>query len=89
MGTPVNPLDYEIAINPGNNWIGFLPNTGMTLLEAFGTFPINGDMVMSKSGSSVYRNGQWRGQLDGLQPRQGYIYKSNATNDRTFIYPAR
>ena len=88
-GARVNPLDYEIAINQGNNWIGFLPSTGMTLDEAFGTFPVDGDMVTSKGNSSVYREGQWRGQLSGLQPGQGYIYKSNATGNRTFTYPAR
>ena len=87
VGTLANPLDYEIAINPGNNWIGFLPNTGMTLLEAFGTFPINGDMVTSKSGSSVYHNGQWRGQLGELEPGHGYIYKSASGEARTFTYP--
>ena len=88
VGTPVNPSEYEITITPDNNWIGFLPNTNMTLSEAFGTFPVNGDVIRSKNLSSVYRNGQWRGQLNGLQPGHGYIYESHATGNRTFTYGA-
>ena len=87
VGTPVNPSEYEITITPDNNWIGFLPSTSMTLSEAFGTFPVNGDVVASKDHSSVYRNGQWRGQLSTLQPGHGYIYQSHATGDKTFTYP--
>ena len=86
VGTPVNPSEYEITITPDNNWIGFLPSEDMTLSEAFGTFPVNGDMVTSKNLSSVYRNGQWRGQLSTLQPGHGYIYSSAATGNRTFTY---
>ena len=87
VGTPVNPSEYEITITPDNNWIGFLSGTNMTLGEAFGTFPVNGDVVTSKDHSSVYRNGQWRGQLNTLQPGHGYIYQSHATGERTFIFP--
>ena len=87
VGTPVNPSEYEITITPDNNWIGFLSGTNMTLSEAFGTFPVNGDMITSKNLSSVYRNGQWRGQLKTLQPGNGYIYNSAATGNRTFVFP--
>ena len=86
-GVQVNPADYEITISNGVNWIGFLPNVSMTLDQAFGTFPINGDVVKSSNNSAVYRNGQWRGQLEELQLGQGYIYKSAASGDRTFIFP--
>ena len=87
VGTLVNPSEYEITITPDNNWIGFLPSEGMTLNEAFGAFPVDGDMVKSRNNSSVYRNGQWRGQLNGLQPGNGYIYNSAATGNRTFTFP--
>ena len=86
-GAQVNPSDYEITIHNGTNWIGFLPNVSMTLDEAFGTFPFNGDVVKSRDNSATYRNGQWRGQLTELQPGQGYIYKSNAPGNSTFIFP--
>ena len=85
-GIRVNPEGYEITIHNGNNWIGYLPAANMTLSEVFGTFPMEGDMVKSKTGSAVYENGQWIGQLSVLQPGQGYIYKSNGTGDRDFNY---
>jgi hypothetical protein len=85
-GIRVNPEGYEITIHNGNNWIGYLPAANMTLSEVFGTFPVDGDMVKSKTGSAVYENGQWIGQLGLLQPGQGYIYMSNATGDRTFTF---
>ena len=85
-GMEVNPADYEITIVPGNNWIGYLPSEGMTLSEAFGTFPVNGDVIKSRDYSATYRNGQWRGQLTSLQPGQGYVYVSNASGNRTFTY---
>ena len=87
VGTPVNPSEYEITITPDNNWIGFLPCEGMTLGEAFGTFPVDGDVVTSKNLSSVYRNGHWRGQLNALRPSHGYIYQSHATGERSFVFP--
>ena len=85
-GTLVNPSDYVITIHHGANWIGYLCGESKTLYEAFGTFPVNGDVVKSKEGSASYRNGQWRGQLESLEPGQGYIYESNATDDRQFNY---
>ena len=88
VGTPVNPSEYEITITPDNNWIGFLSGTSMTLSEAFGTFPVDGDVVTSQNLSSVYHNGQWRGQLRTLQPGHGYIYQSYATGERTFVFPS-
>lgn len=87
IGAQVNPEDYEITINHGANWIGYLPVESMTLDEAFGTFPNDGDIVKSRDKSAVYHNGQWRGQLTGLHPGQGYIYESNADVTKTFTYP--
>ena len=85
-GAPVNPVNYEITINHGANWIGYLHSMSMTLGEVFGTFPADGDIVKSSDKSSVYRNGQWRGQLTELEPGHGYIYESNVTGIRTFVY---
>ena len=85
-GAEVNPSDYEITIHNGSNWIGYLCGEDKTLSEAFGTFPVDGDVVKSRDNSSVYRNGQWRGQLSGLEPGKGYIYESNTSGNRTFTY---
>ena len=88
-GTPVNPADYEITINNGANWIGFTPNTSMTLTEAFqGLNPVTGDVVKSKDYTAVYKNGRWvSNSLQILEPGKGYIFQSKATETRTFTYP--
>lgn len=88
VGTPVNPSDHPVTIIAnGNTWIGFPFGEGKTIAEAFGTFPVNGDIVKAKGGSVTYSNGSWRGGLTGLQPGQGYIYKSAYGEDRTFTFP--
>ena len=84
-GTQVNPSEYEITIYNGINWIGFLPNESMTLNEAFGSFPVEGDMVKSEGNSATYTGGIWRPAFD-LEPGKGYIYQSNAQGNRTFTY---
>ncbi|MBR5725168.1 MAG: carboxypeptidase regulatory-like domain-containing protein [Muribaculaceae bacterium] len=84
-GTQVNPSEYEITIYNGINWIGFLPNETMTLNEAFGSFPVEGDMVKSEGSSATYTGGVWRPAFD-LEPGKGYIYQSNAQGNRTFTY---
>ena len=85
-GTQVNPSEYEITIYNGINWIGFLPNESMTLNEAFGSFPVEGDMVKSEGNSATYTGGVWRPAFD-LEPGKGYIYQSNAPQNRVFTYP--
>ncbi|MBR3710570.1 MAG: hypothetical protein IKM99_06360 [Bacteroidales bacterium] len=82
-GNPVDPSAHPITVHNGTNWIGFPHNESMTLNDAFGFTPTNGDILKSKNnGSTIYTNGQWRGELTTLQPGQGYIYisKSNQQN---------
>ena len=86
-GVPVNPSEYEITISHGINWIGFLPNESMSVNEAFsGLNPVTGDVVKSKNGSVTYNGTVWRGTLT-LEPRNGYIYQSEAAGDKTFTFP--
>lgn len=87
-GFPVIPAECPIIIHNGNNWIGFPLNESMSLGEAFAGFAINGDMVKSRNGNSIYDGTTWRGTLNILVPNQGYIYKSNATETRSFTYPS-
>ena len=74
-----------IAANAAT-WMGFPLNESKSLGEAFGSFPVLGDIVKSKDGSSTYNGSIWRGGLTGLQPGQGYIYKSASGEDRTFTF---
>jgi hypothetical protein len=87
-GVPVNPAAYEITVNPGNNWIGFPCGESMSVTEAFsGLNPADGDVIKGMNGNARYSNGNWRSQgLSILEPGQGYIYQSNATESKTFTY---
>ena len=88
-GIPVEPSAYEITVNPGNNWIGFPCGESMSVTDAFsGLHPVNGDVIKSKGGSSIYQGTGWRGNVETLVPGQGYIYQSKATESKTFTYGA-
>lgn len=89
-GTQVNPLEYPITLNSGDNWIGYPLSQSMSLSEAFaGANPVNGDKVSAYGAYAQYYNGTWYGELNLLQPGQGYIYRSNATTTKTFYFPVR
>ena len=86
-GIPISPAEHPVTIHNGVNWIGFPLSENMTLNEAFSGFVVAGDMVKSKNGVATYNGTDWRGSLDTLEPGQGYIYKSNVQEDRTFTFP--
>ena len=89
-GTPVNPADNPITLNSGDNWVGYPVSQSMSLSEAFaGANPVNGDKVSSyNDGYAQYYNGTWYGELQTLQPGQGYIYNSNSSTTKTFTFPS-
>ena len=88
-GTAVNPAEHPITLYHGTNWIGFIGTEAMSLNEAFACFtPTNLDNIKTVGGTATYYQGLgWRGSLSTLEPGKGYIYKSNATESRTFTYP--
>lgn len=86
-GMLVNPANYTITLNPGDNWIGYPLPESMNLNEAFaGANPMNGDKVSSYGEYAQYYNGVWYGELQVLEPGKGYIYKSNANEVKTFVF---
>lgn len=88
-GVPINPSEHPVTINIGANWIGFPLSEGMTVTNTFAGFPIKNDMVKSQNdGQAQWNNAIWTGALKNLVPGQGYIYQSQATEDRTFTYPS-
>ena len=87
-GMPVNPAEHPVTIYHGANWIAFPLNESMMLNNAFAGFAVSGDIIMSQAGSAAYLGNQWRGTITNLEPGQGYIYRSNATNARTLVFPA-
>ena len=87
-GMPINPSEHPVTIHNGVNWIAFPFTESMSVSEAFAGFAVEGDIVKSRMNNTSYTNGQWRGGLNTLVPGQGYIYKSNAQEDRTLIFGA-
>ena len=89
-GSQVNPSEYPITLKTGDNWIGYPLSQSMSLSDAFaGANPVNGDKVSAYGAYAQYYNGAWYGELETLQPGQGYFYKSNAAAAKTFYYPTR
>ena len=87
-GLPVNPAEHPVTIMNGMNWIGYPLGGNMTITNAFAGFPVSGDVVKSASNGQAAWNGRmWVGGLLNLVPGNGYIYKSNATESRTFTFP--
>ena len=92
VGLPLNPADHPATIAPGANWIAFPLGQSMSITDAFAGFPTNGDIVKAKTGGQAQWNSaanRWIGALSNasLEPCQGYIYNSKATESRTFTFP--
>ena len=91
MGEPIIPAEHPITIAPNTiTWIGFPLSESMTLDEAFPAgFAVYGDVVKGLNGSARYTGGHWRttGNLNALEPGQGYIYDSASTGERTLVFP--
>ena len=87
-GVPINPDEHPITIlGGGDNWIGFPLSGGMLVGDAFAGFAVNSDVIISQTAFAVFTGGMWRGTLTTLEPGQGYIYKSAASEDRIFVFP--
>ena len=73
------------------NWIGFPSIQSMSVSDAFqGITPEPGDQIKGTDGYAAYETymsyGYWAGTLTTLCPGQGYMYKSNSSENKTFIY---
>ena len=73
------------------NWIGFPSTQSMSIADAFqGITPEPGDQIKGTDGFATYETymsfGYWDGTLNTLDPGKGYMYKSNSSDDKTFIY---
>ena len=87
-GLPINPAEHPVTIHNGINWMAFPLSENMSVSNAFAGFAMDGDIIKSRTNNASYNNGEWRGNLNTLVPGQGYMYKSNATESRTFNYPS-
>ena len=87
-GMPVNPADHPATISNGANWIAFPLNESMTPANAFAGFAQAGDKLQSQTQNASYNGTRWNGQLNTLEPGQGYIYQSSVEEDRILVFPA-
>ena len=89
IGDAVNPADYPVTIKPGNNWIGVPFSNSMPITDAFtALLPVEGDQVKGQTGFSIYENTGWLGDLENIEPGQGYVYTSGADHEKTFCFPS-
>ena len=86
-GMLLNPDNQQITIKNGTNWIVFPLDESVSITDAFGSFPVNGDVLKSQHGTATYTRGRWMGNtLTTLEPGQGYMYISNTSADRVLIF---
>ncbi len=85
-GASTNPANTPITLHPNWTWIGYPVTTSQGVAAAMNGFePQEGDVIKSQSSSSIYMSGSWFPPMN-LVPGQGYLYKSNATEDRTLTF---
>ena len=88
QGDLVDPTEHPLTITPGANWIAYELDAANTPAAVFGGFAVPGDYVKSQLAKKQYNaNGRWTGQLNSLEPGQGYVYNSASSETRTFTYP--
>lgn len=89
-GAVIDVANTAQTIRPGYNWIGTLANTVMSPDEAFAELsPVPGDRVKNRTGFAEFgQSGVWEGTLKSIVPGDGYIYRSMATEAKTFHYPS-
>lgn len=90
FGCYADPAAVPMTLHNGWNWIGFPSIHSISLDDAFGDKPSDGDLVKSKTGFAMYYGsyGSWVGTLSELQPGHGYQYNSNNTSNVEFTYPS-
>jgi hypothetical protein len=88
-GIPANPADHSITINPGWNWIGFPCSVTMSVDDAFAGFAKDGDKIRNSDGETPYDADweMWLGDIETLEPGQGYMYYSSRSEQRTLVFP--
>ena len=84
----LDPATTEITLVPGYNWIGYPVSQSLNINYALsGLTPTMGDVIKSESAMAMYTGTSWVGSLTFLEPGKGYIYKSNASQEKTFTFP--
>ena len=80
--------DLPVEIAKGWNWIPYTPLTTKRILQALaGADPQKGDIIKSQTAVAIYGTYGWEGTLTALEPGHGYLYFSNDSAAKSFLYP--
>ncbi|MBR1513916.1 MAG: T9SS type A sorting domain-containing protein [Bacteroidales bacterium] len=88
-GTLANPDNHAITIEHGWNWIGYPVNATQNISTALNNLtPAANDVIKGQGWSSSYWDNYGWFPTDGcdLTPNKGYMYYSNASNSKQFVY---
>ena len=87
-GVAAQPENHPITLNPSWNWIGYPASNTQSVTSAMSGFqPMQGDVIKGQEGFVTYESGLgWTPSTFTLNPGKGYMYYSNATTAKTFVY---
>ncbi len=85
-GTFIDPSTEPIAIIPGWNWISVKSEFIIDIPSAMSALdPKTGDLIKGQRSFAIYEDGfGWGGNLDFLEPQQGYMLKYHTGDLLTF-----
>ena len=85
QGFEFNASVTPVSVVKGWNWLGYPVNQTMTLAEALAFYEANeGDYIVGQDGYAEFADGTWQGNLKGLEPGKGYMFKANEDNEIVF-----
>jgi hypothetical protein len=88
-GDPVNAATTPIAINYGDNWIGYTPQFPLSVNDALaGINAPDKDLIKGQTGYAIRYGTDWLGTLTDMEPGKGYIYQTENTTPKTLTYPS-
>lgn len=86
-GTQAKVSECQIIIRKGWNWIGFPSTVAMEVSQAMANFvPEEGDQIQSRNKMTEYSDGEWFGDLQILEPGQGFMYYSNSIRNKILVF---
>jgi hypothetical protein len=87
-GSIADPLNTELNIVSGWNYVGYIGLSTISVNEALANFNASaGDLIKSQYFSAIYDPGYgWVGTLKVLSPNEGYMIR--ASNDQSFKFPS-
>lgn len=88
-GSIAQAESHPITVVPNWNWIGYPVTSTQSVASALSDFnPANNDIITGQNGSARYfaSSNKWFPENFSLAPGKGYLYKSNATENKTLVY---